>query len=94
VITADHFEGHPNLITLNHSSRRVQEYVREVMCTGCAAPSMGGGSTPPMPYRQGFWAAVLPAVREEFPDAWFVGKMIHGDYIDNVKTWPGFRHRV
>jgi cyclomaltodextrinase len=29
---------------------------------------------------------VLPAVREEFPDAWFVGEMIHGDYIDYVKT--------
>jgi glycosidase len=23
---------------------------------------------------------VLPAVRERFPDAWFVGEMIHGDY--------------
>ena len=33
-----------------------------------------------------FWAAVLPAVREEFPDAWFVGEMIHGDYVDYVKT--------
>ena len=33
-----------------------------------------------------FWAEVLPAVREEFPDAWFVGEMIHGDYIDYVKT--------
>jgi glycosidase len=32
-----------------------------------------------------FWAAVLPAVRAEFPDAWFVGEMIHGDYIDYVK---------
>jgi cyclomaltodextrinase / maltogenic alpha-amylase / neopullulanase len=29
---------------------------------------------------------VLPAVREEFPDAWFVGEMIHGDYIEYVKT--------
>jgi cyclomaltodextrinase len=24
-------------------------------------------------------------VREEFPDAWFVGEMIHGDYVDYVK---------
>ena len=31
-------------------------------------------------------AAILPAAREEFPDAWFVGEMIHGDYIDYVKT--------
>jgi glycosidase len=33
-----------------------------------------------------FWAAVLPAVREEFPEAWFVGEMIHGDYIDYVRA--------
>ena len=31
VITADYFEGHDNLITLNHNSTRVQQYVREVM---------------------------------------------------------------
>jgi cyclomaltodextrinase / maltogenic alpha-amylase / neopullulanase len=29
---------------------------------------------------------VLPAVRAEFPNAWFVGEMIHGDYIDYVNT--------
>jgi cyclomaltodextrinase len=27
-----------------------------------------------------FWAKVLPAVRESFPGAWFLGEMIHGDY--------------
>ncbi len=27
-----------------------------------------------------FWSKVMPAVRERFPDAWFVGEMIHGDY--------------
>ena len=28
----------------------------------------------------GFWAKVLPRVRESHPDAWFLGEMIHGDY--------------
>ena len=28
----------------------------------------------------GFWAKVLPAVREAFPGAWILGEMIHGDY--------------
>ncbi len=28
----------------------------------------------------GFWAKVLPRVRETHPDAWFFGEMIHGDY--------------
>jgi cyclomaltodextrinase / maltogenic alpha-amylase / neopullulanase len=27
-----------------------------------------------------FWATVLPDVRSEFEQAWFVGEMIHGDY--------------
>ena len=27
-----------------------------------------------------FWAKAIPAVRESFPDAWFLGEMIHGDY--------------
>jgi glycosidase len=29
---------------------------------------------------QKFWAATLPKVRELYPDAWFVGELIHGDY--------------
>jgi cyclomaltodextrinase / maltogenic alpha-amylase / neopullulanase len=28
----------------------------------------------------GFWSKALPAVREQHPDAWFLGEMIHGDY--------------
>ena len=27
-----------------------------------------------------FWAKVLPAVRAQFPGAWILGEMIHGDY--------------
>jgi glycosidase len=27
-----------------------------------------------------FWAKAVPAVREAFPGAWFIGEMIHGDY--------------
>jgi cyclomaltodextrinase / maltogenic alpha-amylase / neopullulanase len=32
-----------------------------------------------------FWSAVLPQVREEFGDAWFVGEVIHGDYVAYVE---------
>ena len=31
-----------------------------------------------------FWAQVLPAVRERFPDVYVVGEVIHGDYADIV----------
>ena len=27
-----------------------------------------------------FWARVLPVVRADYPDAWFLGEVIHGDY--------------
>ena len=86
VVTADYFEGHDNLITLNHSSSRVQEYVREVMVHWLRRGIDGWRLDAAYAVPPSFWAAVLPAVREEFPDAWFVGEMIHGDYVDYVKS--------
>ena len=85
-ITADYFEGHDNLITLNHSSTRVQEYVREVMLHWLRRGIDGWRLDAAYAVPASFWAAVLPAVRAEFPDAWFVGEMIHGDYVDYVNT--------
>ncbi len=32
-----------------------------------------------------FWAQVLPRVRQAYPDAWFVGEVIHGDYSARVR---------
>jgi cyclomaltodextrinase len=32
----------------------------------------------------GFWAEVLPRVRAAHPEAYFVGEVIHGDYVDFV----------
>src|SRR5215217_7998274 len=86
VITADYFEGHDNLITLNHSSTQVQEYVRDVMLHWLRRGIDGWRLDAAYAVPASFWAAVLPAVRQEFPDAWFVGEMIHGDYIDYVNT--------
>ena len=86
VITADYFEGHDNLITLNHSSPRVQQLVREVMLHWLRRGIDGWRLDAAYAVPAEFWATVLPEVRKEFPDAWFVGEMIHGDYIDYVKT--------
>jgi cyclomaltodextrinase / maltogenic alpha-amylase / neopullulanase len=85
-ITADYFEGHDNLITLNHSSTVVQEYVRNVMLHWLRRGIDGWRLDAAYAVSASFWSAVLPAVREEFPEAWFVGEMIHGDYVDYVKT--------
>ena len=86
VITADYFEGHDNLITLNHSSPRVQQLVRDVMLHWLRRGIDGWRLDAAYAVPAEFWAAVLPEVRREFPDAWFVGEMIHGDYVDYVKT--------
>lgn len=86
VITADYFEGHDTLVTLNHGSARVQDHVREVMLHWLRRGVDGWRLDAAYAVPAGFWAEVLPAVREEFPDAWFVGEMIHGDYVDYVKT--------
>ena len=86
VITADYFEGHDNLITLNHSSPRVQEFVRDVMLHWLRRGIDGWRLDAAYAVPAEFWAAVLPEVRREFPDAWFVGEMIHGDYVNYVKT--------
>ncbi|HSU35985.1 MAG TPA: alpha-amylase family glycosyl hydrolase [Propionibacteriaceae bacterium] len=86
VITADYFEGHDTLVTLNHSSPKVQAYVRDVMLHWLRRGIDGWRLDAAYAVPASFWAAVLPEVRKEFPDAWFVGEMIHGDYVDYVKT--------
>ncbi len=85
LITADYFEGHDTLITLNHSSARVQAYVREVMLHWLRRGIDGWRLDAAYAVPSDFWSAVLPQVREEFADAWFVGEMIHGDYVAYVE---------
>ena len=74
------FEGHHQLVELNHAEPAVADYVTEVMRhwlrRGAAGWRLDAAYTVPPQ----FWARVLPAVREAFPGAWFLGEMIHGDY--------------
>jgi len=64
----------------------VQQFVRDVMLHWLRRGIDGWRLDAAYAVPASFWAAVLPEVRKEFPDAWFVGEMIHGDYIDYVKT--------
>jgi cyclomaltodextrinase / maltogenic alpha-amylase / neopullulanase len=74
------FEGHSSLVELDHDEPAVLSYVIEVM-THWLGRGAGGWrfdaayAVPPQ-----FWAKAVPAVREAFPDAWFLAEMIHGDY--------------
>ncbi|GAA3635797.1 alpha-amylase family protein [Microlunatus ginsengisoli] len=76
----DDFEGHEQLVALNHDSPAVIDFVTEVMChwleAGVDGWRLDAAYAVPLP----FWAEVSRRVRERFPDAYLVGEVIHGDY--------------
>lgn len=78
------FEGHDQLVVLNHEAVEVQDFVAEVLTHWLERGADGWRLDAAYAVPPQFWAAVLPKVRERFPDAWFVGEMIHGDYVDYV----------
>ena len=80
------FEGHSGLITLNHENPEVVDYVVDVMTHWLQRGADGWRLDAAYAVPQQFWAATLPRVRERFPDAWFVGELIHGDYAAVVEA--------
>lgn len=78
------FEGHGDLITLNHRHAEVVDYVAAVMAHWLERGADGWRLDAAYAVPGGFWSQVLPRVRARHPDAWFVGEVIHGDYAAMV----------
>jgi glycosidase len=74
------FEGHAHLVELDHDEPAVLGYVTEVMRHWLGRGAGGWRLDAAYAVPPAFWAKALPAVRADYPDAWFLGEMIHGDY--------------
>lgn len=84
--THRNFEGHDELVTLNHGSEEVQQYVVDVMSYWLARGADGWRLDAAYAVPPKFWASVVPEVRDEHADAYFLGEVIHGDYTQFVKN--------
>ncbi|MET8153385.1 alpha-amylase family glycosyl hydrolase [Actinoplanes sp. NPDC049668] len=78
------FEGHDALVALNHSEPAVADYVAGVMTHWLRRGADGWRLDAAYAVPAEFWAGVLPRVRAEFPGAYLLGEVIHGDYADFV----------
>ena len=74
------WEGHGELATLHHSDPRVRDAVVDIMCHWLRRGIAGWRLDVAYAVPPEFWREVLGRVREEFPDAMFLGEVIHGDY--------------
>lgn len=74
------WEGHGELATLHHADERVKDAVADIMCHWLRRGIAGWRLDVAYAVPPEFWRDVLGRVRAEFPDAMFLGEVIHGDY--------------
>ena len=104
-VDADVFEGHEQLVALNHSSQAVEDMVVDVMNHWLARGADGWRLDAAYAVPSEFWARVLKRVRAEHPDVWITAEVIHGDFsaiarestVDSItqyELWQGIWHGI
>ncbi len=79
------FEGHHDLVILNHDAPEVEALVADVMIHWLDRGACGWRLDVAYAVPPRFWARVLPRVRARHPEAYVFGEVIHGDYVGFVK---------
>lgn len=77
---AECFEGHGALVNLNHDSPEVAKRISEVMIYWGHRGIDGWRLDAAYAVPPAFWSKVLPQVRDEHPEVFVYGEVIHGDY--------------
>lgn len=79
------FEGHGSLVALNHDEPQVASFVTDVMRHWLARGADGFRLDAAYAVPSRFWREVIASLKREHPHAWFVGEMIHGDYVSYIR---------
>ena len=74
------WEGHDSLVELDHANPAVADLVVDVMGHWLRRGIAGWRLDVAYAVPAAFWRDVTARVRAEFPDAVFLGEVIHGDY--------------
>ncbi len=77
---ASGFEGHDTLPELDHTNPAVVDWVADVMLHWLRRGIAGWRLDAAYAVDPAFWARVADRVHAEFPAAWLLGEVIHGDY--------------
>lgn len=81
------FEGSKNLVRLNHDSPEVAQLISDVMRHWLARGIDAWRLDAAYAVEPQFWRRVIPAVQQDYPEALFMGEVIHAD-LDTLADYP------